>query len=376
MNNTSSDFERIVIEEIPLIDVRAPIEFKRGAFLNAVNLPLMNDEERHLVGTQYKEKGNEEAVKLGHRLVSGAKRQARIDAWVSQINKYPNSMLYCFRGGLRSQISQKWIWEATGKEITRLEGGYKAFRNYLISQLDPAKQISTPILLGGYTGSGKTLLLKRMANSIDLEGIAHHRGSSFGRFITPQPTQIDFENNLAYALIQHRHKGYRYMILEDEGSHIGKCFIPKPLAEYFNSGDLIIVDLPFEERVNITLQEYVIHSQADYFTSFGREQGLLEWFNYIVESINRIKKRLGGDLYKRIMDSLESAFKEQKLTGSHNRHENWIAILLKEYYDPMYEYQLQKTTKKILFKGHPEEVLAHINNFYSGKFEQNLLTGK
>ncbi|MFZ5945228.1 MAG: tRNA 2-selenouridine(34) synthase MnmH, partial [Bacillota bacterium] len=333
---STNDFEKIVIDEIPLIDVRAPIEYTRGAFINAFNLPLMNDEERRLVGIQYKQRGNEEAVKLGHKLVSGELRKARIDAWVSHLNQYPQSMLYCFRGGLRSQISQQWIYEATGKEIPRLEGGYKAFRNYLINALSPWEQISTPILLGGYTGSGKTILLNKLDNSIDLERIANHRGSSFGRFTTPQPTQINFENNLAYALIQHRHQGYRYMILEDEGPNIAKCFIPKPLVEYFNSGHLVLMDPPFEERLDITLQEYVIHVQATFLKLYGEEQGLLEWFNYISESIIRVKKRLGGDLCQRVITAFELAFQEQMAAGSYHVHQNWIAILLKEYYDPMY----------------------------------------
>jgi len=367
MVSTSNDFERIVIQEIPLVYVRAPIEFKKGAFLNAVNLPLMNDDERHLVGIHYKEEGNEEAVKLGYQLVSGEKRQARVDAWSSHLNKYPNSMIYCFRGGMRSSISQEWIFEATGREVTRLEGGYKAFRNYLISKLSHSEQNSTPILLGGNTGSGKTLLLKKLENSIDLEGIANHRGSSFGRHVTPQPTQINFENNLAYALIQHKHKGYRYMILEDESPNIGRCFIPKPLFEYFTGGLFVLINLPVEERVEITMNEYVIQSQTNYLELFGEEQWLLRWSNYISYIINRLKKRLGGDLYKSVMDSFTLAYKEQVLSGSNSMHKNWIETLLKEYYDPMYEYQIQKNPKKILFRGNAEEVLGHFKTLYSGK---------
>ena len=106
---TTSDFKNIVLEDIPLIDVRAPIEFKKGAFINSINLPIMNDEERHLVGICYKEKGNLEAVKLGHELVSGNIKDERIKSWESFINKNPKSMIYCFRGGSRSSISQEWI---------------------------------------------------------------------------------------------------------------------------------------------------------------------------------------------------------------------------------------------------------------------------
>ncbi|PKM94637.1 MAG: tRNA 2-selenouridine(34) synthase MnmH [Firmicutes bacterium HGW-Firmicutes-1] len=356
------DFERIVIDEIPLIDVRAPIEFEKGSFINAVNLPLMNDEERHLVGICYKEKGNEEAVLLGHQLVSGEIRQARINSWKTHLDQYPNSLIYCFRGGLRSQISQQWIEEATGKKIHRLEGGYKVFRNYLIKALEPSQQKSKPILIGGCTGVGKTILLKKLDYAIDLESIANHRGSSFGKQLEPQPSQINFENNLAYALLQHRHKDHRYMILEDEGYNVGRCLIPRPLAEYFKGGELVILEASFEDRVHNTLNEYVIQSQALYRKAYGGEQGMVEWSNYIRDSIKRIKNRLGGDRYKKVLDFFEHAYQEQLYSGGFHLHKNWVEMLLRDYYDPMYNYQIEKTTSKIVFKGNDDQVFAYLEN--------------
>jgi len=355
---TSNEFEKIVLEEMPLIDVRAPIEFERGAFKNTVNLPLMNDEERHLVGICYKDKGNEEAVKLGNQLVSGEIRQARIDAWISYLTKHPSSQIYCFRGGLRSQITQQWMSEATGKEIVRLEGGYKAFRNYLMAELEPEQQKSTPILLGGCTGSGKTILLKKLQNAIDLEGIANHRGSSFGKQVTEQPSQINFENNLAYALIQHRNNDYAYIILEDEGKNVGRCFLPKPLATYFSSGDLVLLKVSLEERVQITMDEYVYESQRLYKEAYA--QGLTQWADYIRESLDKIKKRLGGDRCKSLIDLFEQAYQEQINSGSCLLHQNWVETLLRDYYDPMYQYQIQKVANKIIFEGNATEVLTYL----------------
>ena len=364
---TCNDFEKIVIEETPLIDVRAPIEFERGAFKNAVNLPLMNDEERHFVGICYKEKGNAEAVKLGHQLVSGEVKQERINAWRNHLENYPNSKIYCFRGGQRSQITQQWLTDVMEKEIVRLEGGYKAFRNYLMTELEPMRQKSKPILLGGCTGSGKTILLKKISNAIDLEGIANHRGSSFGKQVTPQPTQINFENNLAYALIQHRKKAYQYMILEDEGKNIGNCFLPKPLAMYFNSGELVLVKTPLEERIQITMDEYVYQSQKLYGKAYEEGQGLIEWANYIRNSLSKIKKRLGGDRCKCLLDLFEQAYQEQINSGSCALHENWIETLLRDYYDPMYQYQIQKASNKIIFEGNAEEVLNYLENKCAAK---------
>ncbi|HEY9062802.1 MAG TPA: tRNA 2-selenouridine(34) synthase MnmH [Pseudobacteroides sp.] len=359
MTHTYNDYEKIVLNKTPLIDVRAPIEFIKGAFLNAVNLPLMNDEERRLVGICYKEKGSDEAIRLGHKLVSGKTRLERIEAWASHLEKYPDSLVYCFRGGLRSTISQQWIIEETGKEILRLNGGYKAFRNYLINALIPS-QHTIPVLLGGFTGSGKTHMLKNLRNSIDLEGLAKHRGSSFGRYINPQPTQIDFENNLAYDLIRHRHKGHNHLIVEDEGVNIGRCIIPKQLFLYFKTGNLILIDLPFEERLLNTVDEYVFLSQAEYVKVFGQEQGLLKWAEYIEDGINRIKKRLGGDLFKRVTVSFDLALNKQQLTCDCSLHSNWIEILLKEYYDPMYRYQIETTGNKIMFRGSTKEVLEFL----------------
>ncbi|MBN2221475.1 MAG: tRNA 2-selenouridine(34) synthase MnmH, partial [Vallitaleaceae bacterium] len=177
MLKTTNNFRAIVLNETPLIDVRAPIEFQKGAFPNAFNLPIMDDFERKEVGTTYKQEGNEAAVSLGYQLVSGDNREAKVRAWVAFLKEHPNALIYCFRGGQRSRISQEWTSEALGHPVDRLEGGYKAFRNYLLNQLiTPTEQSYTPIRLSGCTGSGKTPLLKSLPHHIDLEGIANHRG--------------------------------------------------------------------------------------------------------------------------------------------------------------------------------------------------------
>lgn len=361
--NTTKNYKKIIYENIPLIDVRAPIEFEKGAFQNSINIPLMNDEQRHLVGIHYKEKGKEEATKLGYELVSGKIKEKLISDWKTQIERHPNSILYCFRGGSRSKISQEWIKEYLNKDILRLEGGYKAFRAYLIEQLETFNQLGTPLILGGCTGSGKTILLKKLKNSIDLEGIANHRGSSFGTQITPQPTQINFENNLAFEIIKHRQKNYSYMILEDEGKNVGRCFLPKPLATYFSKGDLVVLEETLEKRVNITFDEYVTQSQILYKNMYGEHIGLIKWSEYIKNSIEKIKRRLGGEGYKRIMDLFLEAYEKQQISNKNDWHKIWVEVLLKDYYDPMYNYQLKNNSKKIIFKGNSQEVLEYLKTF-------------
>lgn len=231
-----------------------------------------------------------------------------------------------------------------------------------MDQLDPSVQTSRPILLGGCTGSGKTILLKKLENSIDLEGIANHRGSSFGKQITPQPSPIDFENNLAYALINHRDKEYKNMILEDEGRNVGARFLPKPLAGYFNSGDLVILKASLEERTSITMDEYVYQSQEEFEKAYPDGTGLSQWAAYIRESIMRIKKRFGQESCSEILSVFEETYKAQLELGEQEGHRKWIEILLKDYYDPMYEYQIQKTTHHIIFEGHTKEVLEFLKS--------------
>ena len=359
MKKTTDNFYRLVVENIPLIDVRAPVEFAVGAFPTAVNLSLMNDEERRLVGICYKEQGQAAAIALGHSLVCGSIKDARIAAWKAFMEQHPNAHIYCFRGGMRSQLSQEWAEQAVGREIPRLDGGYKAFRTYLMEQLNPDLISSSPIIVGGRTGSGKTLLIRDLKNVVDLEAIANHRGSSFGRFISKQPTQIDFENRLVWALIQHRAAGHRHMILEDEGRNVGHCYLPKLLAERFSEAPVIHLEIPMVDRVQITFDEYVTAAQSAFIEQFG-EDGLFQWLEDLQGSLLRIKKRLGGERLKRVGQLMQSAFDQQQKTGDASAHKQWVEVLLTEYYDPMYDYQLEQKQRQIVFKGNVAAVRDYL----------------
>lgn len=360
--NTVNNFKEIVLNKTPLIDVRAPIEYEKGAFPNSINLPIMDNEERHEIGIKYKEEGNEEAVKLGHELVSGLNKEAKVKAWLSFIEEHPDTILYCFRGGQRSRISQEWMTEALGRDIDRIEGGYKAFRNYLLDYLDPMNQSFKPVRLGGHTGSGKTPILYQLEHSVDLEGIANHRGSAFGDYVTPQPSQIDFENLLAYTLIQQEAKGYKHLIFEDEGKNIGRRFFPRIFTDHYMQSPLVVVKVSFEQRSLNILKEYVTDSQQSHIEAYGEENGLYKWFEYINISINKAKKRLGGVRHKLLLDKVDEAFKHQLATGSTDKNIEWIQIFLKEYYDPMYEYQIDSNKKIISYEGTTEEVIDYLNS--------------
>lgn len=357
---TQSDaFKNIVLNNTPLIDVRAPVEFEKGAFPYAVNLPIMNDEERHLIGIKYKQEGNAEAVKLGEELVSGEIRASRVKTWLDFMARNPKAMLYCFRGGQRSEISQMLI-AGEQKNIVRLKGGYKAFRNYLIDVIKDAPSHFKPLILGGRTGSGKTILLHKLQNVIDLEGLADHRGSSFGRKITDQPTQINFENTLAYALIQKLDLGFQTLIFEDEGAFIGQVYLPDTFANYLREAPLVILETPIEERIKITFDEYIVKGQESYVHVFG--EGYFElWMQDTRDAMKRIKKRLGGLRYERLCEIFDTAVAIQTATGSQDAYKELITYLLNEYYDPMYDYQIKKNASRIVFRGSSADIESYFN---------------
>jgi len=350
-------FRSIVLDNRPLIDVRAPVEFEKGAFPHAVNLPLMTDEERHLIGIRYKEQGNASAVQLGKALVGPVKHK-RVQAWVDFVHKHPDAYLYCFRGGQRSQISQAWLEEA-GITMPRLQGGYKAFRAFLMQESERISSQADTLILGGRTGSGKTRLIHACANSIDLEGLANHRGSSFGGFTTEQPSQIDFEDALGYALIKFESKKYKHLIVEDESHNIGRIYIPKPIFNHLKKGELVILNTSMQERVDIIFDEYVTHAFKKYTLRYG-DEGIQQWFEHANDALGRIKKRIGYERYIKIQTAFRDASLAQNETGQSTQHKTWIEMLLREYYDPMYDYQIEKSDTPIAFEGNYAEVLDYL----------------
>jgi len=360
MLKTTNDFLSIVLNETPLLDVRAPIEFDKGAFINATNIAILEDKERHLVGTKYKQEGNAAAVKLAESLIQTEGQNIRIQKWREYLQQNPNAKLYCFRGGQRSGISQAWLKES-GIDITRLKGGYKAFRNYLMDESLKISASAKTLILGGRTGSGKTILLQNLENMIDLERLAHHRGSSFGNFATSQPSQIDFENNLAYKLIQYHDKGFKHLIIEHESQNIGRSFMPKQVYENLMDGKLIVLETSLKTRVKITFNEYITEALKKYAFVYG-EDALVKWANDSKINLEKMRKRLGNEKYVELKNIFEDALSHHSKTGDKEQYKIFIEKLLVEYYDPMYDYQLQKTKIPIIFRGNEGEILEFIHS--------------
>lgn len=354
--DNGTDYCAILRAETPIIDVRAPVEFAQGAMPAAVNLPLMNDAERAAVGTCYKRQGPEAALALGHKLVSGQTRQQRIDAWLDACRRAPQGYLCCARGGQRSHITQSWIKE-NGLDYPLIIGGYKALRQAAIKATE--ELVRHPIvLIGGCTGNGKTPLVRQQPQGIDLEGLAHHRGSSFGRTLTPQFSQATFENHLATALLKGAYQQDKVRwVLEDEGHMIGANHLPECLRDRMAQAPIAVVEDPFELRLERLREEYFTHMHRDFTAAFGEEKGWEEYSSYLHHGLFAIRRRLGLQRFAELTATLDEALAEQQRSGSTEAHFAWLVPLLNEYYDPMYRYQLEKKASKIVFRGTSEDVV-------------------
>ena len=354
------DYHSILLNDTPLLDVRAPVEFDQGSFPSAENFPLIDNQEREAIGIRYKNLGQDEAIKLGHELVRDEVKSDRVQHWQDFFEQNPHGVLYCFRGGMRSKISQQWIYEQTGTIYPRVKGGYKAMRRFLIDELEISAQQLKPVMLGGRTGIGKTVLLQRLDQQVDLEGIYHHRGSVFGKHVTPQPSQIDIENRLSIELLKIRNKEYSQIVLEDEGTNIGSRAIPDVLFAKMKQSPLILLEASIDERIDITFQEYIIESLAEHQQHNGDDAGFESWANQLQTSIDKIQRRLGGVRHKELKALLTDAIQRQISTGDADAHKDWIKVLLVDYYDPMYDFQTEKKLQRVVYRGTQEEVLGYL----------------
>ncbi len=355
MRDNTRDYFSLFLNDIPLMDVRAPVEFDKGAFPNASNLPLINDDERHQIGICYKQKGQQAAIDLGNQLVRGQERERRMQAWRAWWQANPHGYLYCFRGGLRSQTTQAWLREA-GVDAPLVTGGYKAMRTFLLEEQEKCIADLPFEILCGRTGCAKTRVIETRSNAIDLEGLAHHRGSAFGRRPGGQPSQIDFENALAIALIKMRDRGYPTVLLEDESKLIGRCHLPFSLQDKIKSQPRIIINETLASRVQITLEDYVVGPLEEYQQHYGEQEALQRLGEELLSAMDRIKRRLGGLKHQQLRQLLEEALVVQAMSGDPELHREWIHSLLADYYDPMYDYMMSKREGKVVFEGSREEV--------------------
>jgi tRNA 2-selenouridine synthase len=360
-NIASSSLKDLFLRNTPLIDVRAPVEFLQGSLPGAVNLPIMNNEERALVGTTYKQAGREKAMALGHELVSGEVRDHRMQLWIAQIRNCPESVIYCFRGGLRSQITQRWLSELAIKRPL-IQGGYKKARQFLREGIDHFSSEKSLLMISGPTGSAKTDLLKRVQSvrpTVDLEALAFHRGSAFGALGSSQPSQIDFENTLSVQLLKLSDSmtGQKVLV-EDESRLIGRCAIPESFFIRMRDSEVVYVEESFEQRVENIFQDYILK------TGIGRQDldaGFAQFIFY-KNAVMMISRKLGGARAQEILQDLEVS-QSQFLANHQDIDSNrvWIAKLLNYYYDPLYAGNLAKRSPKIVMRGNSSAVFEYLS---------------
>ena len=299
----------------PVFDVRSPGEYNHAHIPGAYSLPLFTDEERAVVGTTYKQQSRQKAIKtgldyFGPKMKNIVEDVEKIIASISQSTGKPPSGglgVHCWRGGMRS-AGVAWLLDLYGFKVYTLVGGYKAYRKWVREQFEKEYPFK---IIGGYTGSGKTLVLQHLAQqhaTIDLEALANHKGSAFGA-MGPQPTQEMFENLLANALGQQQtiNNKPQTIWLEDESQRIGNLQIPMPLWNTMRKSPVYFLDIPFEERLDYITEEY---------SKVEKEK--------LVNSIIRIQKRLGGLETKNAINYLLE-----------DNHKESFRILLR-YYDKWY----------------------------------------
>jgi tRNA 2-selenouridine synthase len=339
-----------------LLDVRAPIEIERGAMPYSAFEPILTNEERHKVGICYKEKGQQAAIELGYALTEAHMPQ-RIESW-RKICKTAPTAVTCWRGGLRSKLTTEFIGRS---DIPRIEGGYKALRNFVMRNLEPVVAKKQFVVLTGLTGSGKTKLLRGRLEGqglnhpltpspqslavIDLEAEAHHRGSAFGK-LGPQPSQATFENHLATKLLLSPH---RIVLLEDESRAIGGVWIPEVLFHAMGNAPLIILEVPLEDRIQNIFDEYVKDPTILY--------GLEATKQKLEANLLKLYQKLGWNTTSACVENLHRAETNWLEPSAHCL---WIKTLLTQYYDPLYKKSLLRHQRVVLFRGSREECLAYI----------------
>lgn len=352
----TANYRALFLNDVPMMDMRAPAEFEHGAFPCAHSLPLMTDDERARVGICYKQQGQEAAIALGHRLVTGELKAQRLALWSEFARRNPEGYLYCFRGGLRSRTVQQWLRDE-GIDYPLVTGGYKAMRRFLLEELERSLAAADIVLISGKTGTGKTRVIHRLGRSVDLEGLAHHRGSTFGQLPQPQPGQIDFENALSIALMKLLAGDQPRVYLEDEGRMIGRLSLPGTLCERMATSPMAVVEQSLADRVEVIIEDYVLDLGRRFAAEHG-EFGPGLHREKLQDDLGRIRKRLGGERYQRVSDIMAAAFLAQDESGDLALHREWISVLLEQYYDPMYEYQLAQRGGEVVFRGSRDDVVA------------------
>jgi tRNA 2-selenouridine synthase len=303
--------EVAITQNFKLIDVRTKSEFEEFHIPGAINIPLFSEEKRKEISKVYYSEGERSARLLALKLVA-----PKLPKLVEEIRKvkekHSKIAVYCWRGGMRS-LSVVTICNLCGLGIYRLKGGYRAFRKFMLKDLEEILKDKKAIVIYGKTGTGKTRLLKKLKSDgfpvVDLEELAGHRGSVFGGIGLKQKSQKMFDSLIWFEV--RKMKASKYFIVEGESKKIGKVYIPEAFWNFMQSGINVEIEIPIEERIKISIEDYKV-SEFSPQTYLG--------------ALHRIRKILGEEKFR----TIAQFFEEEK-------YEQAVRELMVNYYDKLYE---------------------------------------
>jgi tRNA 2-selenouridine synthase len=309
-------------DEFVLVDVRSPSEYEEMSIPGSYNIPVFNDEERAEVGTLYKQVSKETATDRGLELFS-----AKLPAFIKQFKELPGKkVVYCWRGGMRSKAAATFL-DLMGFETHRIKGGVRAYRRWVMKQLETLEMKPKAFVLNGGTGTGKTEILHRLQSDripvLDIEGLANHRGSVFGGIGLAPHNQKTFDSLLVREIT--RLEQHPFVIFEAESKRVGKVQLPPFLLNKKEQATHIFIELPIKERVAHLMKEYRLHEHHEEFT----------------QAFRRIKRRIHSPVANTIEEELKNG-----------NYEYILELLLEYYYDPRYIHTAGKYAEdqKIILK--------------------------
>ncbi|MDT8400561.1 MAG: tRNA 2-selenouridine(34) synthase MnmH [Bacteroidales bacterium] len=303
---------------VPLVDVRTPSEFRKGHIPGAFNIPLFSDDERAVVGTAYRQQSQLSAIMKGLDIV-GPKMPELLKHGLKIAGNKKKLLMYCWRGGSRSE-SMAWLFSNGGIEGILLEGGYKAYRKHILSELGRPRKM---LILGGLTGSGKTAILQELSvmgeQVIDLEGMACHKGSAFGSLGQAEQPGSEHFTNLLFEALRATSPDKRVFV-EDESHNIGSVNIPQNFFSLMRQSKVIALMPDIRTRLPRLREEYGVYGD-----------------DKLIQSVEKISRKLGGDNTLRAIEAIRA-----------DKLDTAIEIVLK-YYDRTYRYGLSQRQEGQVF---------------------------